>query len=69
MKKKKYKKVPIHVTRCSCGRINICDEDLEKHRAERRCDGRIIEDREDSAELKNMVGMLILAQDRGYSFI
>lgn len=66
---KKPKKVVAHITRCICGRINICDDDWQKHKGNCKCGGEIVEDRGDSAELKKQAGILILATERGYCLV
>ncbi len=60
------KKVKAHISRCCCGRINICDEDYEKHKKTCKRGGKIEEDRKDSNRLKDSVGIIILANERGY---
>jgi hypothetical protein len=59
------KRVKAHITSCICGRINICDEDRKEH--EKICkEGGEIEFEENSERLKDSIGIVILANERGY---
>ncbi len=60
------KKVKAHISRCCCGRINICDEDYEEHKKSCVWGGEITEDRKDSAQIEDMIGIIILANERDY---
>jgi len=61
-------KVKCKVAKCECGRLSVCQEDEDNHC---RVTGHRIREKnwcEDASDLSRMVGIQILAHERGYIF-